>query len=105
MGSSSGTIWRLEQCPFIPLMSGQTRPGLEDSDGWNPARATVSRGTMRPSEGCGEPVPLQVPFCALGTDPAETPVMSYCSLSSTSPGKAENFIFPYSLTDISMSLR
>lgn len=86
MGSSFGIIRRLdiEQCLLKPLMPGQIRLGLEDSDGWNPARSTVGRGKMRPSERCGESVPLQVPFCSLVTDPAETPGLSYCSLSSTS---------------------
>lgn len=65
-------------------MCGQRRLGLEHSDGWNPARATAGRGKMRSCEGCGEPVPLQVPFHSLVTDPAATPVMSHCSLSSTS---------------------
>ena len=37
----------IEQCLFIPLVSGQIRLGLEDSDGWNPARTTLGTGKIR----------------------------------------------------------
>lgn len=96
----------IEQCLFIPLVSGQIRLGLEDSDGWNPARTVLGRGKIWWSEGSGESSPFAGALLFTSDSPCRNISYILLSLSSTSlVGKAENFIIPYSLTDISKSWR
>lgn len=86
-------------------MPGQIRLGLEDSDGWNPARSTVGRGKMRPSERW-RVCPFAGALLFTGDRPCrDTRAVLLQPVLNQSGGKAENFIIPYSLTDISMSHR
>lgn len=96
----------VEQCLFILLFSGEIRLGLEDSDGWSPARTTLGRGTIRWSEGSGESGSFAGALLFTSDSPCRN--VSYVLLQpvlNQSCGKVEDFIIPNSLTDISMSCR
>jgi len=48
----------VEQYVFVPIVSGQIRLGLKDSDLWSPARTTLGRAKGRWSEGSRGSVPF-----------------------------------------------